>query len=235
MQPGGTITLFKHKISHEINQLLQIIQFKHPFFRRFWKTILLTFCFSSSLFSRSPGWFSQWCTLRSMRGGQITASLTMASSEWRQTVALTLWKVFQDGRELSRWVRVHGRGLHPTLLRWWPSSSPLISCNFCKRSDTWWRWRARGCTLTEPNRAAEDALQGSKARRWRLVQVPIVATRTRSTAPRSTNWIAGCRRWGDVDIHLPLNYTLTGRVNLTWIFFFILAKEKEKIIKDIGV
>ncbi len=153
----------------------------------------------------------------------------MASSEWWQTVALTLWKVFQDGRELSRWVRVHGRGLHPTLLRWWPSTSPLISCNFRKWSDTWWRWRARGCTLTEPNRAAEHALQGSKARRWRLVQVPIVATRTRSTASQSTNWIAGCRRWGDVDIHLPLNYILT------WILFFILAKEKEKIIKDIGV
>lgn len=84
----------------------------------------------------------------------------------------------------------------------------FASCNFCKRGDTRRGRRGRGGALAEPHGTTQHSLQRPKTRRRRLVQVAIVATRSRTAsrgghAPYSPP--AGHRR-RDVDVHLAFNH-----------------------------
>lgn len=105
--------------------------------------------------------------------------------------------------------RVGGR-LH----RWRPagtSVSAFASCDLRERGDTWWRGRGRGGALAEPHGAAQHALQGSEARRRRLVQVAVVAARAGAVSRRgpASNSCPVHQRRGDVDVHLAFNNSLS--------------------------
>lgn len=89
------------------------------------------------------------------------------------------------------------------------SVSAFASCDLRKRGHTWRGRRGRGGALAQPHGAAQHAFQGSEARRWRLVQVAVVAARAGTASRRGATSDSDPvdQRRGDVDVHLAFNHS----------------------------
>lgn len=105
-----------------------------------------------------------------------------------------------------------GQWVRSCLQRWRPpcaSVSAFASCNLCERGDARRRRRGWGSALAKPHGAAQHTLQRSQSRRWRLVQVAIIAAGARAASRRgpTSDGSPAKHRGGDVDVHLAFNHS----------------------------